>query len=176
VEKNLIVYYSRTGTARQTAELIAAQSGWPLAEVSDVRPRAGFAGDLRCILEVVLHKRAPYRYEGPPLEGFDHVIVLAPVWMGRLASPMRDFLKDRLPFPAPLAVVCVMAARGAFNAVEDIARITSIIPAPVLALCQRDVSSGISHEAIAGFIDQVKAAGRWSASKRRPAWLSPSEA
>ena len=56
MEKNLIVYYSRTGTARQVAELMAAQSGWQLAEVSDAYPRAGFLGDLRCVIETLFHK------------------------------------------------------------------------------------------------------------------------
>jgi hypothetical protein len=69
-----------------------------------------------------------------------------------------------------------MAARGAFRAVEEIMRITATIPAPVLALFQRDVLSGLSQEEIAGFIEQVKTAGRWEQSRQRPAWLSPTEA
>ncbi|WP_296225647.1 flavodoxin family protein [Ralstonia sp. UBA689] len=176
MEKKLIVYYSRTGTARQVAEQMAAQSGWQLAEISDVHPRAGFLGDLRCVIEAVFHKRAKYRYEGPPLDEVDQVIVMAPIWMGRLASPMRDFLIDQTPFAASLSVVCVMAARGAFNAIEEIMRITSTVPVPVLALCQRDVESGLSQEEMMGFIEQVKTAGRWGQSKRRQAWLSPTEA
>jgi flavodoxin len=176
MNRTLIVYYSRTGTARLVAELMAAQSGWQLAEVTDEHPRAGFLGDLRCVVETLLGKRARYHYEGPELESFDQVVVLAPIWMGHLASPMRDFLKDQMPLPGHLSVVCVMAARGAFRAVEEIAQITSTIPTPVLALCQRDVLSGLSHEEVAGFIDQVRVAGHWGQTKRRPAWLSPSEA
>jgi len=176
MEKNLIVYYSRTGTARQVADWLGAQSGWQGAGVRDVRPRAGFMGDLRCMLENVLHIPASYRYEGPSLEDFEHVIVIAPIWMGRLASPMRAFLAKQLPFPARLSVVCVMAARGAFNAVEEVARLTATLPAPVLALTQRDVVSGLSQEEISGFIDQVRAASHWDASRRRTTWLSPSEA
>ena len=96
--------------------------------------------------------------------------------MGHLASPMRDFLAAQSPMSGHLSVICVMAARGAFSAVEEIARITAGIPAPVLALFQRDVMSGLSQEEVAGFIDQVKTAGRWEQSRRRPAWLSPTEA
>lgn len=176
MEAVLIVYYSRTGTACQVAQRLAAQSGWALAEVGDRRPRAGFSGDARCVLENVLRMRASYRYEGPALDGFEQVIVIAPVWAGRLASPMRTFLADRLPFPARLSAVCVMAARGAFNAIEEIARLTSTLPAPVLALLQRDVASGLSQDAISGFIDQVRATASREASRRRAAWLSPSEA
>lgn len=144
MEKKLIVYYSRTGTARQVAEQMAAQSGWQLAEVTDEHPRAGFLGDARCVIETVFHARAKYRYEGPPLGEVEHVVVIAPIWMGHLASPMRDFLADQLPASTHLSVICVMAARGAFRAVEEIMRITATIPAPVLALFQRDVLSGLS--------------------------------
>ena len=176
MEKNLIVYYSRTGTARLVAEQMAAQSGWQLAEVSDEYPRAGFFGDLRCMIETVFRKRIKYHYAGPPLDEVEQVVVLAPIWMGHLASPMRDFLIDQSPFSANLSVICVMASRGAFNAIEEVMRVTSAVPAPVLALCQRDVLNGLSHSEIAGFIDQVKTAGKWAQSKRRPAWLSPTEA
>ncbi|CAJ0681978.1 flavodoxin family protein [Ralstonia mannitolilytica] len=176
MEKKLIVYYSRTGTARQVAEQLAAQSGWQIAEVADEHPRAGFWGDVRCVIETVFHAPARYRYEGPPLDEVEHVIVIAPIWMGHLASPMRDFLAAQSPMSGHLSVICVMAARGAFSAVEEIARITAGIPAPVLALFQRDVMSGLSQEEVAGFIDQVKTAGRWEQSRRRPAWLSPTEA
>ncbi len=175
MEKILIVFYSRTGTVRQVAQLLAVQSGWALAEVGDLRPRAGFPGDARCVLENILHLRASYRYEGPALEDFEHVIVIAPVWVGRLAAPMRTFLADQLPFPARLSVVCVMAAHGAFSAIEQIARLTSTLPAPVLALLQRDVASGLSQDEVSGFIDQVRAAAHWGASRRRAVWLSPSE-
>ncbi len=176
MEAVLIVYDSRTGTARQVAQRLAAQSGWALAEVGDLRPRAGFSGDARCVLENVLRMRASYRYEGPALDGFEQVIVIAPVWAGRLASPMRTFLADRLLFPVRLSAVCVMAARGAFNAIEEIAGLTSTLPAPVLALLQRDVASGLSQDEISGFIHQVRATASRDASRRRAAWLSPSEA
>ena len=96
--------------------------------------------------------------------------------MGHLASPMRDFLADQSPFSANLSVICVMASRGAFSAIEEVARITATNPAPVLALCQRDVLSGLSQQEISGFIEQVQTAGKWDQSKRRPAWLSPTEA
>ncbi len=175
-EAVLIVYDSRTGTARQVAQRLAAQSGWALAEVGDLRPRAGFSGDARCVLENVLRMRASYRYEGPALDGFEQVIVIAPVWAGRLASPMRIFLADRLLFPVRLSAVCVMAARGAFNAIEEIAGLTSTLLAPVLALLQRDVASGLSQDEISGFIHQVRATAFRDASRRRAAWLSPSEA
>ena len=59
MSRTLIVYYSRTGTARLVAELMAAQSGWQLTEVTDARPRAGFLGDVRCVIETMLGVRAP---------------------------------------------------------------------------------------------------------------------
>jgi len=37
--QNLIIYYSRTGTARQVAEAIAVHTGWTVAEVRDKQPR-----------------------------------------------------------------------------------------------------------------------------------------
>lgn len=174
--ESLIVYYSRTGTARQVAEALAAYTGWEQAEVRDEKPRAGLYGDLRCVLDMLLHRTPAYRYEGPLPGDCDHVVVVAPVWLGRLAAPMRKFLLDHAPFSGSVSAVCVMASRGGFRAEDDIAFLTGKTPAPALVLKQRDVQSGAATEALAAFAAALRTRQTTPETIVRPAWISPREA
>jgi flavodoxin len=170
-----IVYYSRTGTVRQVAEALAARSGWPLAEVADVKSRAGILGDLRCMIDNLFRRQVAYRYDGPTLDRCEHVVVLAPVWMGRMAAPMRSFLAAKPPLAARVSAICVMAARGGFQAEAEIARLTGKTPAPALVLLERDVLSGDAAAEIDDFVQALRFADSRPAHAARPAWLSPHE-
>jgi flavodoxin len=176
MERTLIVYYSRTGTARQAAQELAAQSGWPLAEISDHTSRTGLLGDVRCVFDVLLHRHVLYRYAGPALDQCQRLVVVAPIWVGHLASPMRSFLRDNLPLTCKTSVICVMARQGGFNAAEEIARLAAQAPSPVLALRQCDILSGEALQDLRAFAAQVEAANARTGTAQRPAWLSPKEA
>lgn len=174
--QNLIVYYSRTGTARQVAEALAARLGWRVAEIADVTSRAGMFGDLRCVIDNLFQRAPAYRYNGPEPSECGHVIVLAPVWMGRLAAPMRAFLAANAPsWPADAGVsaICVMSSRGGYQAMKEIAALTATTPAPALVLLQRDVLSGTAAADIDRFVQALRAAETGSTEVQRPAWLSP---
>lgn len=175
MENTVIVFYSRTGTTRQVAEQLAAQLGAEVHEVRDVRSRAGLAGDVRCVVDNLLQRHVAYAYDGRPLAAYDQVVLLTPIWIGRLAAPMRSFLADHGRVQGRLAVVCLMASRGAFNAIEEVARLSGKVPQPVLALLQRQVQTGEAREMLDGFVGQIAAAAQADGGARR-AWLSPHEA
>ena len=172
----MIVYYSRTGTVRQVAEALAAQLGWPLTEVVDEHSRAGFGGDLRCVLDILLRRPARYRLSGPAPAPCRHVVILAPVWLGRLAAPMHSFLADHaamLSQAEQLSAICVMAARGGDRAMTEVHQLTGKRPTPSLVLLQRDVLSGATTVDIDYFAQTLRLADPDMASTHRPAWLSP---
>src|SRR5438067_13873020 len=90
----LVVCYSYTGNSRRMAQLLCSQQGWPLGEITDVEPRSGGRGTWRCVLDSVLRRRPQIPYEGPEPGGFRAVLLVGPVWMGRLAGPMRAFVSQ----------------------------------------------------------------------------------
>lgn len=170
------MYYSRTGTVRQVAEQLAAKTGWSLAEIQDVRSRAGLIGGMRSLLDNLLPRRPQYRYGGQALAECKHAVVLAPVWAGRLAAPMRAFLEDQEPFEAKLSAICVMGGRGGFGAIEEISCIAGKVPSPALVLRRCDVVSGLAQQDLLGFVAESVAVEQRADAAKRPAWLSPREA
>lgn len=169
----LLVCYSRTGNTRLVADELARFTGWPLALIHDAKPRAGARGDWRCMLDAWLRSRPDYRYEGPPPENFEHIVLLTPVWMKRLAAPLRAFLGDHDLSRQRVSVVCTQGGRGGFNAVEEIATLTRQVPSPVQILLQREVLSGLSPQRLEDFVVQVLASSTYQRDRQRPSWLSP---
>ena len=175
MNKILVIVYSWTGTSRKVAQLLCSQQGWPMAEIGDVRRRAGVAGNLRCLLDALFRRHPPIRYEGPPPADFDTVVLVSPIWAQRLAGPMRSFLSLRRAQLPAVAVVSVMGGRGAPNAVAEIERILGRAPVLDTAFTSREVDSGSLAARLQAFGAAVAGAGAPRAAVR-PVTLSPQTA
>lgn len=128
------------------------------------------------MVDSLFRRRPAYRYYGPPLTNCRSAVVLAPVWIGRLAAPMRSFLQDQMPFSARLAAVCVMASRGGFDAAAEVALTCEKPPRPTLVLLQRDITSGKAIKDLSAFSESLLQGETETATSARQAWLSPKEA
>lgn len=160
-----IFFYSRTGTGRMVAQRLASVSGWPAYEIRDVSPRVGLLGDLRCVLDVLLKRSPPFRYDGPALDQFEHVVLIAPVWMRALAAPMRSFLTAHGRLIRAYSVICVMSGYGGFRAVDDMVRAAGAKPRSVLLLKESDVLAEECDASLCRFREQTLAApgpGGWN--------------
>jgi flavodoxin len=151
----LIVFYSYTGTSRRVAQLLAAQQGWPVGEIIEEHPRAGAGGTLRCVLDSLLGREPPVRYEGPEPGGFDQVVLVAPVWVYQLAGPMRSFISRYAPRLSHYAVATTMSGSGAENVQSEIARLLRQPPLRTAAFPTRTVEDGSFANALQAFGDAL---------------------
>ena len=179
MSRTLIVFYSRTGTTRQAAQQLQQLTQWPMAEVRDLHPRVGLTGDLRCVIDSLLALPAHFSYDGPELKNFDRLVLLTPIWLGLLASPLRGYLNEQShttskPMPY-LSLVCVMGGQGAFRAAAEVATYADRTPTPVITLRQDEVLSGASINALEALANSVRTLDTRPAI-RRPIWLSPEAA
>lgn len=159
----LVVNYSYTGVSRRAAGLLASHNGWPLGLVEDIFPRAGARGTWRCVIDSLLGRSPRVRYAGPRPEDFRTVVLVAPIWMYRLAGPMRSFLHThRL---RRVAVVVTMGSAGATNAFAEVQRITGKEPVATLALTAREMETGSGTARLLEFGEQLR-------SRRGPTSLS----
>lgn len=169
----LVIYYSYTGSSRRVADLLCAQQNWRMAEVVETRSRRGLTGTLRCVLDSALRRRPSIRYDGPPPEDFDAVVLISPIWLQRLAGPMRSFVEQcsaRLP---RVAVVSVMGGTGAPDAVAEISRIIRRAPVLSMSISMREVDNGSLAGRLQSFGSALSSAEE-NGAVVRPAMLSPS--
>jgi hypothetical protein len=167
----LVVCYSYTGTARRVAQLLSSHHGWPLGQVVETRSRAGTSGYLRSVLDSLLRRRPPVRYEGPDPSDFRTVVLVAPIWAYRLASPMRSFVAAHRASLGRVAVINTMGGAGASNAVAEVAALTGHAPVAALALTQRSVDDGTGTGELLAFGDTlVPGSAARGTPAAAPAW------
>ena len=90
----LIVYYSRSGTSRIVAETLKDQLACKIECIHSTKNREGFLGVLTCVVDQLLNRDDILQ----PLEknpnNYNPVILVSPVWIGKLSSPARTFIKQ----------------------------------------------------------------------------------
>jgi hypothetical protein len=151
----LIVFYSYTGVSRRVAQLISAQQGWPMGEVSEVRPRSGGLGYLRCLLDSMLHLCPAVKYEGPDPAGFRTVVLVSPVWAHALCGPMRSFVSAHRGSLRRFAVLSTMGTAGAASVAAEVSRIVGRPPVLSAGLTQAEVQSGSGAQRAHAFGDAL---------------------
>ena len=88
--KTLIVSYSFSGNNFKLAKALAAQKGAEFVSLSEKKRRT----IMRILFDVLL-KRAP-EIENPGIDfsQYSRVIFVAPIWFGKVASPVRTIFKE----------------------------------------------------------------------------------
>jgi hypothetical protein len=151
----LVVCYSHTGTSRRLAQLLCSHHGWPLGEVVEERARTGALGTLRCIVDSLLRRHPAIRYEGPDPKDFRTVVLVSPIWMYRLAGPMRSFVAARREALRRVAVIVTMGAAGASNALAEVAYELGHAPILARAFTSQEFEDGSGTGRLLAFGDEL---------------------
>lgn len=173
MDKVLVVVYSYTGTSRRLARMLCGQMGWRMGEISETRSRAGVPGTLKCVADSLFRLKPPVLYVGPDPKDFQAVVLIAPIWVYRLAAPMRSFVAERVDQLPRTAVVAVMGGKGGSNAAVEIGALLGREPLLATAFTTREVDDGSCAGRIEAFGGALAAIGPGS-EPLRPAVLSPS--
>jgi multimeric flavodoxin WrbA len=89
----LVIYYSLTGTTRILAQEIARELGCDMLELKSERSRTGF-WKVNCVFDQLLDREDDLAPVTKALDLYNPIIIAAPIWIHRYASPMRTFLKQ----------------------------------------------------------------------------------
>lgn len=164
----LVVCYSHTGTSRRAAELLCSHHGWPLGEITDASPRSS----LRCVFDSLLRRRPRIRYEGPEPASFRTVVLVAPIWMYRLAAPMRSFIAQRREALPRIAMIATMNSGGASNAFAEAARLLGRAPIATASFLQREIDDGSGMQRLLAFGDALQPGSTATQPARARAWTA----
>jgi hypothetical protein len=148
----LVVCYSYTGVSRKVAQRLSSQEGWQLGTILDESPRSA----MRCALDSLLRRRPAVRYEGPSPGDFRTVVLVSPIWVYRLAGPMRSFIAAHRDALQRVAVISTMGSSGASNAVAEVARLLGHAPVLSAAFTQRAIEDGSCIPALLAFGDRLQ--------------------
>jgi flavodoxin len=88
----LVVYFSRTGTTRKVAELLARLLRADLEEIRDTEDRMGVRGYFRSGREAFFQRRTVLKQPQRDPASYDLVVIGTPIWNLSLSSPVRTYL------------------------------------------------------------------------------------
>ncbi len=157
MKPGLIACYSRSGYTASLAREIAAMTGWDYLEIKDQHPRDGAWGQFRCAWDVLWHRRPGITAAHVPLDGYMTVVLAAPVWLKRLAAPMRTFISDHRGQFAAVAHVCTYGGQGAEDAAREAARLAHAPLVASLAVTSYELEQGDYRKRLDEFLKRLHA-------------------
>jgi menaquinone-dependent protoporphyrinogen IX oxidase len=89
----LVLYYSRTGTSAVVAHEISARLACNREEVRSKKNRF-YLGTFTCVFDQLFDRDDENEPSHINLADYDPIIIVSPVWIHMLASPMRTYLKQ----------------------------------------------------------------------------------
>ncbi len=153
----LVVYYSLTGRSRQVAEWLAVGLDAQIEEIVEERPRQfAFAGIFRSGFDSLFLRRPPIRPMVHREAIFDRVMLVCPVWGGRLSGPARTWLGRYGAHVRSLGLALLsgdgLPERGALREFEELAGRS---PKPLLTVSEFDFGNRSGERKVADFIRSI---------------------
>jgi flavodoxin len=92
--KPLVLYYSLTGKNKIIAEELKKQFSCDMGEIKLASERSGIWGFIVSGYENIFDKDAELQPFAMDLASYNPIIICSPIWMQKISSPARTFLKN----------------------------------------------------------------------------------
>jgi len=87
-----VIYFTRTGNSKRVAEKIATKLNASVIQIDDHHQWKGFIGYIRAGFYSTVDKKVKITLS-QPIESYDELIVVSPLWAGGAAPAIRAFFK-----------------------------------------------------------------------------------
>jgi flavodoxin len=156
--RTLVVSFSRTGQTQKVAQLISdTLQADKQEQIGETSKRLSPLGYARSAWEALVGSSPLIQRPHFDPSEFDMVVLAAPVWMGRIASPMRTYLlKMELHLPR-VAFVVTEGGSGGNRALLQMRDLCSKIPLVELVLTEDEIRRGSHIHKVKTFCEQLKA-------------------
>jgi flavodoxin len=156
IMKCLIVFYSRKGTTKKVAKIIADKIECELEEIIDTKNRMGFIGWLKAGFDATREKFTVIKDIKKNPELYDLAILGTPVWNRRVPPPIRTFIAETKPKLKKVAFFCTEGGRGGPQVFEMMENLCGIKPISTLELNKKEIKAEIYIEKIESFINEIQ--------------------
>lgn len=143
--KTLIVYYSRTGVTKNTAELISEKIDCEIEEIKDTKNRLGVLNYIKSGKDAMTSTLTKIEsIENNPSQ-YDLVIIASPVWAGTMASPILTYLTEN---KNKFKEVCFISTCKSTceKALEDMGKITEKEPIATMFVDKHDIGQKLEDK------------------------------
>jgi len=134
----IVVYYSFTRNNEQLAKLLQEKLQCEILKIETVRKRTAMS----IFLDILFGRKPAIRPHDRPMERYDRFIFVAPVWAGRIASPLRTFLYEERNFIVRYSFITLCGGGQSSQRLkleDELTAILEIPPENVTELWVKDV-------------------------------------
>lgn len=142
----LVVYYSRTGTTRRIAELLASELGADIEAISEQgehAARAGARGYVRSLIDALCRRQVKVMAATHDVSAYDVIVVGSPVWASRASAPALSWLREHSRQIRQLALFCTLGGSGSKPALQQMAKSARKSPLACCSITAQDLRWGV---------------------------------
>lgn len=154
--KILVVFYSRTGTTRKVASVVAKMLGADVEEIVDRSARSGPFGYVRSLVEAVNARSADIAPSTHDASAYDLVVIGSPVWAGNISSPVRAYLYANREGFRRVAFFCSFARRGGKSALKEMNALCGAAPLAECRITAREAQHGDASRVLSDFVERIE--------------------
>lgn len=153
----LIVYYSLSGNTRKVAERAALDLGADVVEVRAKRYGPGAFRFLRAAVDSWRGRLPAIEASGGRPEHYDFVLLMAPVWAGHAATPIRAYLAQSRGKFKRAAFLLTCGGHCPARAFEELSALSGLEPETTFTLREQEIKgSSELPTALASFLASLK--------------------
>ena len=87
--KTLIAYYSFTGNNEALVDQLQKRLSCDVLRIEEEKKRT----NISILLDLIFKRRPRLKKYDPEISAYDNIILVAPIWAGKIGSPMLSFLR-----------------------------------------------------------------------------------
>lgn len=154
--KALVVYYSRTGTTKKVAELLAKELNCDIEEIRDDQNRMGVIGYLKSGMEASLKKLPWIDVSKHNSNLYDVVIIGTPVWAMNMSSPVRSYINKNKGLIKNAVFFCTMGGSGDENTFSSMEKLIEKKAVSLFSIKTADVMNEEFNSRVSDFSKEIK--------------------
>jgi flavodoxin len=142
----LIVFFSSSGNTERVANDLAARLGADIERLHECKPRRGFFGHLRAVLDSLQGKSVLLEDIGKCADDYPLVIIGTPVWAGRITPAVRTYLKIIRGRCRRVAFFTTSAATDPAEVVPSMEKLTGLPAVAFAGFTARELHEAATYE------------------------------
>lgn len=153
--KTLVLYYSRTGTTKILAELIAKELNCDLEEIIDRKNRQGAVNWLIAGKDAFKNRLTEINDIKKDLKMHDLIIIGTPVWAGTITPAIRSFLEKYKHEIKNIAFFSTMGGENPGKTFSELEKVSGKKPLAILPLRTKEVRNNQGQDKIKDFVKEI---------------------
>jgi flavodoxin len=156
IKKALIVYFSMTGHTKHAVDLISKMID---SDVEIIKPQInfhGFTGFIKACAYSLMGMGCKIQPISQSTDKYDIVIICSPMWLGKISSPVREFLHHKKDIIGNYALMVSCQGSEADEVFREAEKILGKPAISKVSINKKDRLTGKDYTKVGQFVEIMK--------------------